>query len=258
MKLSALVLVKNEQDTIEAALAQLVFADEIVVLDQESVDQTVKLAQKYTHKIFTSKIADFAQNRNLLAARAQGDWLLYIDADERISKQTVQEIKAAITRDDKNAYYFPRKNIILGKWLRHGGWWPDYVPRLIKKEKLIGWQGAVHESPRIEGELGYLQTPINHHTARNLSQMLTKSISWAKIEAQLYYQAKNPRVTIFKLLKFSFSQFFARYFIKLGFLDGQVGLISSLYQALHHAMIFTYLWELQNDVEGKLRKFAEK
>jgi hypothetical protein len=84
--------------------------------------------------------------------------------------------------------------------------------------------------------------------------MLAKSAKWAKVEAQLYYKAQNPKVTIAKVLKFSISEFFARYFLKLGFLDGKVGLISALYQAIHRVMIMTYLWELQNDAEKSFRQ----
>lgn len=284
MKLSALVLTKNEEEMIEKCLTQLKFADEIIVLDQNSEDKTAEIARRYTNKVITSNSQDFDKNRQILKEAASGQWLLYVDADERLSEELIREIKNKISNDDFAAYldpqsrvlsllaslrlrngskdrgtktaecsafYFPRKNIVLGKWLKHGGWWPDYVPRLFKKDKLITWKGWVHESPQVIGQFGYLKTPIEHYTARNLTKMLEKSINWAQIEARLFLKTSHPNVTVFHLIKSLFVEFFSRYITRLGFLDGQVGLIESIYQALHRSIILTYLWELQNNAKQK-------
>ncbi|MDP2632918.1 MAG: glycosyltransferase family 2 protein, partial [Candidatus Curtissbacteria bacterium] len=148
--ISALVLAKNESDIIGNCLKQLAFADEIIVLDQNSTDDTIKIAKKYTDKVYAESLP-FDKARNALASYAKGDWLLYVDADERLDNILVEEIKEAVKKSEFAAYYIPRKNMILGKFLRHGGWWPDYVPRLFKKEKLTGWQGRIHESPKVDG-----------------------------------------------------------------------------------------------------------
>lgn len=253
-KLSALILTKNEQEMIKDCLAQLDFADEVIVLDQNSQDATREIASKFTDKIIKTRQEDFSINRNQLAHRATGDWLLYVDADERLSPELIKEIR--LTINDKRsakfyAYYIPRKNFILGTWLKHGGWWPDYVPRLIKRDKLIKWQGKIHESPKIEGDFGTLSNPIEHLTARSAAKMLVKSTKWAKIEAELYAHSTNPKVNIAKVLKGMFFEFTNRYFIKLGFLDGQVGFIAAVYQAVHRAMISAYLWELQENTRQK-------
>ncbi|MBI2594624.1 glycosyltransferase family 2 protein [Candidatus Curtissbacteria bacterium] len=253
MKISALVLAKNEEEMIGECLAQLKFADEIIVLDQNSADSTSQVAKKYATKVVTSKIDDFSENRNMLSGLARGQWLFYLDADERLKNEALKEIKWAIGANEHNAYYFPRKNIILGKWLRHGGWWPDYVPRLFKKDKLLGWQGRIHESPRIEGDFGYFKNPIEHLTARNFSQMFAKTVKWAKIEAELYQAAQAKDVTGFQVIKVMVGEFFRRYLVKFGFLDGIVGLIESIFQALHQAIVLTYLWELQHNSSKKLK-----
>lgn len=267
MKLSALVLTKNEQDMIADCLKQLDFADEIIVLDQNSQDDTVKIAKKYTSQIFQKDLS-FDKARNMLLDIAKGDWFLYVDADERLTPELIREIRSKI--DDKqsfstnkrstkiSAYFFQRQNIILGKFLKHGGWWPDYVPRLFKRGKLIKWQGRVHESPQIEGEFGYLESPVLHLTARSMGKMLEKSTTWAKIEAELNYEKGAAKVTSSKVVRAIISEFSSRYFIKFGFLDGFVGLVESVYQALHRAMVLTYLWELQNDTEDKFKKIANK
>ena len=251
MKLSALILTANEQEMIGDCLVQLTFVDEIIVLDQNSEDQTVNIAKKYTSQVFKSTHTHFDKNRNLLASMAHGQWLLYIDADERLTPQLVAEIKEAISRHkaECSAFYFPRKNFILGRWAKHGGWWPDYVPRLFKRSTLTGWHGAVHESPQIIGQYGYMSNPIIHLTARSLDQMLQKSIKWAKIEAKLHSKRRQSPVTIFKVIKYSTGQFFYRYIVKLGCLDGILGLINAIYQAIHGAIVMVYLWEIQNDTK---------
>lgn len=247
MKLSALVLARNEEKIIGECLSQLTFADEIIVLDQASTDKTVEIAKKYTNKITTTKNQSFDKNRNQLASQAQGEWLLYLDADERLFPQGISEIQKTIRDGRYSAYYMPRKNIVLGRWLKHGGWWPDYVPRLFKKSALALWQGAVHESPKVEGQFGYLTNPIIHHTARDISQMFQKSVKWAKIEARLHHRAHHKKVTIPTIIKAMAREFTVRYFLKLGFLDAGAGLIQSLYQAYHQAMVLTYLWERQKE-----------
>ena len=254
VKISALILTKNEEDLISDAINQLDFVDEIIVLDQSSQDKTVERARKFTDKIARTTSEDFAKHRNLLASHAKGEWLLYVDCDERLTESLAREIQDATKNLKFSAYYTPRQNFLLGKWQKHGGWWPDYVPRLIKRKSLIAWQGKVHESPKIEGEFGYFKNPLVHLTARSMSQILEKSIKWAKIEAQLYHKSTNPKVTIARITKGAIWEFISRYFLKLGFLDGTIGAISAIYQSLHRAMIFTYLWELQNDAKQKFAK----
>ncbi len=254
MDISALVLARNEEGMIKDCLSQLDFVGEIIILDQGSTDKTRDIAAKYTKKIFSTTSDSFAKNREILASRAKGTWLLYVDADERLDSRAIEEIKKAVRQQKYQAFYFPRKNIILGKWLRHGGWFPDYVPRLFKKSSLKGWTGQVHESPKVDGAFGYFDTPLTHMTARSLSSMLGKTIKWAKVEADLAYRANHPRVTIPRIIRAFAKEFFGRYFVKLGLLDGFVGLAQAIYQALHHAITLVYLWELQNNTQEEFIK----
>ncbi len=258
MNLSALIIAKDEEQTIEDCLKQLSFVDEVIVLDQDSKDNTLKIAQKYADKIISSNREDFALNRNLLAKTAQGKWLLYIDCDERLSPDLIAKIQSIIAKPEHDAYYIPRKNFVLGKPVLHGGWWPDYTPRLFKKESLLNWQGKVHESPQIKSTFGYLNIPLVHLSARNTNFMLRKTIKWAKVEARLYHDATNPKITIIKLIKASTLEFLRRYILKRGFQDGSIGLIESIYQALHKSIIFTYLWEMQQKTDQKFEEVKRK
>lgn len=253
-KISALILTRDEQDLIEDCLKQLSFTDEIIVLDRSSQDQTREIARKFSDKIYQTASGDFAKNRNLAASYAKNTWLLYVDADERLTRPLIAEIKMAIKNSQINLFYIPRQNYILGKWQRHGGWWPDYVPRLIKRTALITWYGEVHESPKVKGKYGYLKNPLVHLTARSVSQMLAKSVKWAKIEAKLYHQQENSEVTIARVIKAVASEFISRYFLRLGMLDGTIGLVAAIYQSLHKAAVFTYLWEIQNLQQAKFER----
>lgn len=247
MKISALILTRNEQETIEDCLKQLKFADEIIILDQESTDKTIKLAEKYTSNIYHSNEKRFDKNRNTLFKLAKYDWLLYLDADERINEQFVNELKNKIKASACSAFFVPRKNYILGKRIKYGGWWPDYVPRVFKKTQFVRWTGEVHESPEFKGKPGYFKTAITHITARSLNLMMEKSISWAKIEAKLNFENGAPPVSVLTIVRALISDFIKRYFIKAGALDGTIGLVQALYQALNRAIVLVYLWELQND-----------
>ncbi|MEK7580966.1 MAG: glycosyltransferase family 2 protein [Patescibacteria group bacterium] len=258
MKLSALVLAKNEEEVIEDCLKQLDFVEEIVVLDQDSQDKTVEIAKKYTDKIIQTRKENFSENRNTLLKEAIGDWVLYVDCDERINDKLKSEIISCLQSRKYCAYFFPRKNIILGKWLKHGGWWPDYVPRLFKKKDLIKWQGDVHESPVVKEQFGYTKNFLTHLTARNISQMLKKTTKWAQIEANLKHQANHPPVNLVRVLKVMIIEFVNRYIIKLGFLDGLVGLIQAIFQAFHQAAVLVYLWELQNKTYEKFLKVKDE
>lgn len=253
-KISALVLAKNEEDRIADCLNQLKFVDEIIVLDQNSQDKTVEIAKRFKAIILNSQDENFANNRNILAEKAKNEWLLYIDADEKLSEELIREILSVIKDQNYSAYYVSRKNVILGTWLKHGGWWPDYVPKVFKKSKLLKWSGSVHESPHVTGDFGYLKQPLIHITAPNFNHMFTKTIKWGKTEAELNYQAKSPKVNSAKVLLSFFKELSSRYFIKLGFLDGKVGLIESFYQAYHRVIVLVYLWELQNNTYEKYKK----
>lgn len=243
---------------IKDCLKQLSFADEVIVLDQGSTDHTSQIARTHGAIIISSSSEDFSQNRNILKKQAKGEWLLYVDADERINSALQGEIIKSTTEGKYDAFYVSRKNFILGKWLRYGGWWPDYVPKLFRAKNLKEWIGPVHESPKVEGEYGYLKEPLSHTTARTVTDMFQKTIKWAKVEAELYFDAKHPKVSSLKIVKRMLSEFVNRYFFKRGLLDGVIGLIEAIFQSLHQAIILVYLWELQNSTESNLKKEKSK
>jgi len=169
LKLSAIVLTKNEEPVIEDCLRSIKWVDEIVVVDNGSTDKTLEIVEKLgVDKVVKAAAnSNFSDRRNQGAKEAKNEWLFYVDADERVTPELKDEIlNFKFQTSNCVAYAIPRKNIRLTKVLYHGGWWPDYVLRLMRKDKLIGWEGELHEQPRIDGEVGKLKEAFLHFSHR--------------------------------------------------------------------------------------------
>ena len=170
MRLSAIVITKNAGVKIIDCLESLKFADEVIVVDSGSTDKTKRAGSKIRSQIFEVENMGYSHSRDTRSPKAKGDWLLYVDADERVSLELSKEVLSrnniadSCMRSQRISCEFRiyRKNIILGRWLRHGGWWPDPVHRLIKKSALKGWRGELHEYPAVDGEVGLITEPIVH------------------------------------------------------------------------------------------------
>ena len=247
-KVSVVIITRNEEEMIEDCLKSIGdWADEIVIIDDASTDATVEIAKKYKTKItLLSKKTDFFELRNQGLKKASGDWIFYLDADERLTTDLKKEIKEVINKPAFSAYVLPRRDFLLGKELHWGGWWPDYVKRLYQRTKLKGWQGEVHEEPVFEGELGYLKQPMIHITHRDLSSMVEKSKEWSKIEAQLLFKAHHPPVVWWRILRVMLSEFNLRFFRQQAWRDGVIGWIEGLFQVFNKFLIYGQLWEIQN------------
>ena len=248
MKLSAIVITKNAAGKLEGCLESLKFADETIVVDGGSTDNTIVLAKKAGAKVVEVGEIGFAAGRNVGAKAAKGEWLLYVDADERITsalaKIILERINAS-THQRINSFRIYRQNIILGKWLRHGGWWPDPVHRLIKKSALKEWKGELHEYPIVDGEVGLIEEPIIHYSKNSVSEMVQNSRLFAPIEAELKFKAGHPPVKVYHFILAMWREFWARGILKSGWLDGVVGLIEIFYQMFHQFMVYSILWQMQ-------------
>ena len=252
--LSVIVLTKNSKTTIEKCLSSIVWVDEIVVVDNGSVDETVNIAKKFKARVIENAKGNFSDRRNIGAKEAKGVWLLYIDADEKVTPVLKKEILSQITKhhSPSTAFAIPRRNILLGHEMKHGGWWPDYVIRLVKKDSLIGWEGELHEQPVIrglpagrQGKIGKLKNPLIHNTHRSLTAMVEKTNDWSEIEAKLMYDANHPKMNIIRFFTAAFREFWYRAIRKYGFLDGPVGIIEIIYQVFSRFVSYAKLWEMQ-------------
>lgn len=248
MKLSVIVLAKNEEKIIRDCLESVEWADEIILVDSGSTDKTPEIAKKMGVKVIDipSQKLEFAKWRNKGLEAAQGEWVLYVDADERVTPELKREIKALIRgAPSAAAYEIPRKNFYLGKELRYGGAWPDYVRRLFLKRKLKRWVNELHEHPIVEGEWGKLKNPLLHLTHRDFSSMIEKTSQWSKIEAELLYQSKHPKMTGWRFLRMMLTEFWDRGIKKQGLRDGTVGWIEVIFQMFSRFITYARLWERQ-------------
>lgn len=199
-----------------------------------------------TVKIDTNKInGSFAKWRNEAKRLAKCEWLFYVDSDEYVTPELKTEIIKVLKTGDKSAYAIPRRNFFLGREMKWGGWKPDYVIRLINKYKLVNWVGELHEQPKIDGEIGYLKEALIHNTHRNLTDMLDKTNEWSEIEAKLLFAANHPPMNFFRFFSAGFREFWYRGILKLGFLDGTIGIIEIIYQTFSRLITYSKLWELQ-------------
>lgn len=248
-EISAIILTKNNEEIIVDCLESVKWVNEIVIVDDNSTDKTVQFAQKNELvKIFKAGSKDtFSGKRNLGAQDAKNEWLLYVDSDERVTPVLRKEIEEKINKDSGfAAYAIPRRNIRLTKELHFGGWWPDYVVRLIKKDKLKAWKGDLHEQPEIEGKVGYLKEALVHFSHRgSLENKLQNTINWSKIEAQKLYEANHPPMNIPRFLSAMWREFYFRMIKKQAFRDGTEGVIEAIYQVFSVFISYARLWEMQ-------------
>lgn len=243
--LSVIVLTKNEEDRIIACLESVKWADEIIIADNGSTDDTLNLAKRYTNKIFIYKDMDFANIRNSAIKEATGDWVLYLDADERVLDNLRKEVEVIITFDKFSAYALSRRNIIFGKEVKYGPYKNDWVIRLLKRSDFEGWIGRVHEYPKFKGSLGYSKHSLLHLTHRNIDQIVLKSLEWSKIDAQLRFDSHHPKMSGWRFLRIFITEILNQGILRKGFFNSSIGMMDSILQAFSMYMTYIRLWQLQ-------------
>lgn len=240
--ITGIIIAKNEQELIKDALESLSFCNEIVVVCNDSEDKTKEISEKYA-KVYDFKSNDFSELRNFGLSKAESDYVFYLDADERVTKELEKEIKEVLSSEkDYSAFRILRKNFYLGK-----NEWPyiEKLERLFKKESLKEWKGELHESPIYEGKLGELKGYINHYTHRDLDSMLEKTIKWSTTESLLRYNSNHPKMSWWRFPRVMITAFLSSYIKQQGYKAGTVGLIESMFQAYSAFITYAKLWELQ-------------
>ncbi|HSD98496.1 MAG TPA: glycosyltransferase family 2 protein [Patescibacteria group bacterium] len=246
MKLSAIIIAKNAEELLKDCIESVTFCDEIIVVDDNSTDKTVHIAKLLHAKVIKGIENNFAENRTIGLKEARGEWVLYIDTDERVSVDLKKEIEQTVSSSEFAAYKLKRKNFYFGN---HE--WPkiEELERLFKKENLKGWYGKLHETPRIEGSVGILHGYLLHFTHRDLASMLDKTIQWSKIEAKLRMDVNHPKIVWWRLIRVMMTGFFDSYIQQGGWKAGTAGFIESMYQAYSMFVTYATLWEMQNKSE---------
>lgn len=255
-QISVAIIAKNEEKNIGKAIKSAFWADEIVVLDTGSTDDTVKIAKKMEAKVvkMDAQGLGFAQWRTALIKKTSHNWIFYLDCDEKFTKGSVTELKQILSGQKKQKithYAVPRQNYYLGKKVRWGGSWPDYVPRLFYKPSLKKWTKRLHEEPVCEGKLGYLRFPIEHFTHKDITSMVEKTIKWSSIEAELLFKADHPPVVWWRFLRMMFTKGWERLVKQQAWRDGTVGWINSIFEVFNTFIIYARLWEMQQSSNKK-------
>jgi glycosyltransferase involved in cell wall biosynthesis len=251
--LSVVVSAYNEQASLGRCLSSVSFADEIIIVDNESQDRTVEIAKKFTKKIYSRKnFLMLNTNKNYGFEKATCDWILNLDADEEIPKELAQEIKTLIQTNPKQAgYWIKRKNIIFGKWITHGLWWPDKQIRLLRRAKGKFPCVHIHEYIAVEGQVGELSAPYLHYNYETVHQYLTK-IDRASTSEALSLRDMQYQLAWYDAIRFPLSDFLKIYFAQQGYKDGLHGLVLALFQAFYSFTVFAKFWEMEKFSERDL------
>lgn len=248
-KITAIIIARNEEKMLGDALDSVTFCDEIIVIDNSSSDKTKEVAEKFRAKVYEIKSNDFSELRNFGLNKTENKWVLYLDADERISPELKDSIKKTIGTSSMSAFTVRRKNFYFGK---HE--WPkiEKMARLFKKDEFKGWRGRLHETPITDGEIGEIKEGfILHFTHRNLESMLNKTIEWSTQEALLRYNAGHPKMTWWRFPRVMLTGFFDSYIKQQGYKAGAVGVVEGIFQSFSMFVTYAKLWELQNQVKNK-------
>lgn len=249
-RLSVVVITGNEEEWIGNCLRSVSPLNaEVVVVDQGSTDKTVEISKSHGAKVYQHDWKGFSAQKNFALTKTSGDWIFFIDADERMSKELVKQIREIVASGEPGpaSYSVPRQNILLGRKMRHGGWWPDPVMRLAKKEAISGWEGDLHEELKVRGEKGQLKGCLYHLSHRGITWMLEKSVKYTPIEARLRFEANHPKVTWWRFLRVMLGEFWFRLITKSGWRDGIVGWIEAISQSYNMFLVYVHLWEMQQE-----------
>ena len=221
--LAVTVITKNESKHIRHCLESVKWVDEIIVLDSGSTDDTVAICREYTDKVFATDWPGFGIQKNRAIQKATSEWILSVDADESVSEALRREIEEAIHQPGKRvAYQIPRRSSYCGRFMRHSGWWPDYVTRLFRQGVARFSDDLVHERLMVQGATGRLTNPLMHEAFNDLEEVLETANVYSSAGARLMHQ-QHKTASLMGAVSHGLWSFFHTYVVRAGFLDGKEG-----------------------------------
>lgn len=232
IRLSAILITKNEASEIEDCINSLSFCDEIILVDNGSTDHTVAIAKRMGCRVFeTTDWPGFGAQKQRSLDQARGEWILSIDADERVTLSLQEEIEDVISKNRHEGYMIKRRSQFLGRWMRFGGWYPDYVLRLAKREFCRFDPTPIHEKLIVAGDIGKLRNHFLHYSYRSISDVLDKQKRYALLSAKKIRSQKDRHTSLLEACGRAGWTFLRLYVLRLGILDGSHGFISAVYKA---------------------------
>lgn len=247
--ISVIVITKNEARHIRDCLRTVAWADEIIVVDAESSDNTRELCREFTNRIFVRPWTGFAEQKQFALDQATQPWVLSIDADERVPDSLAQEIGDLLqAAPEYDGFMIPRLSTFLGKPIYHGGWYPGYQVRLFRREKCRLSQSRVHEGFIVDGTIGALKNHMRHFTHATLQESLARLNRYSSLEALDRFERRSgKRIHWWELLAHPGAEFFRKFIAKSGWRDGMHGLVMALVSAMVKLSLYAKLWEMQKD-----------
>lgn len=242
--LSAVIVTLDEEACLRGCLESVAWADEIVVVDAGSGDKTVEIAREFTDRVLVRPWPGFAAQKNFALAQARGDWLLSLDADEEASPELRREIQAVLADPRACAgYAAPRRNLFLGRWIRHGGLWPDWQVRLFQRGRGTFVERAVHETIRVDGRVGRLTGHLLHRSYRDVGDFVARAHRYAQLGAEELAR-QGARAGTVDLVVRPLGRFLGMYLWRAGALDGARGLLLASLYAYYVFLRTARLWEM--------------
>jgi len=257
--ISVVVNTLNEEENLPRCLGSVKdFADEIVVVDMHSDDKTRKIARSFGARVFLHERTGYVEPaRNFALGKARGEWILILDADEKITKSLARRLKRIAIAGKAGVDYvlIPRKNIILGKWIQNSRWWPDYLPRFFRRGKVV-WPKQIHQKPEIKGNVLTLpdaeKLAIVHYNYHSLDQFLERAKRYAEVQAAELVKEKKYKLAPADLVLKPVGEFLSRFFAGGGYKDGIHGLALAILQSYATALIYLKVWEKQKYEEKNI------
>ena len=246
--ITTIILAKNEEKNLPQCLESVAWVEEIIVVDDESTDKTVALAEKAGAKIYKRKLDDFATQRNFALSKVKTEWVLLVDPDETVPQELQKEIFQAMKLKGFDGFYFPRKNIIFGQGIKHSGWSPDHQLHFFRTKK-GQYIGKVHERVEIKGKVGYLKTPLIHENYQSITQYLEKLIHYTELEAEKQIKS-GYKFSWPDLIQKPLDEFLRRFFAEEGYKDGIHGLALGLLQSFSELIVYLRIWEKEGFPSG--------
>ena len=251
-KLSVMILTKNEESCIAECLESVKWADEIIVVDDESTDKTVEIVKKYNVKLFFRKMDIEGKHRNWGYAQAQNQWVLSLDADEVVTPELKTEIMQVIETKDFVAYDIPLRNFISNYWVKYGGWYPASKVRLFQKDKFKYEEAQVHPRAFIDGACGHLKSDIIHRGYPDLEHFLNSVNRQSTLEAQKWIKTGRKMTLLWATWR-AVDRFFRRYIRKKAYKDGMYGFIIAFFDTLYQILSYAKFREMQNKAKAEVK-----
>jgi len=243
--ISVIIITKNEEKKLKECLESVKWAEEIVVVDAKSEDNTIKIAREYTDKIFVHEWTGFSNQKNIALSYATNEWNLSLDADERVSHELRNRIQDYVlsTTHDFDGFYVKRDNYFLGKKIRGCGWGKDFQIRIFRKSKTTITNRLVHEGFKVDGKVGKIYESLIHLSYSNFNEVIKKINHYSSLEALEKFTKKKSN--IFTIIFYPPMYFFQHLILRYGFIDGIYGFFISIMHALTKFLVQIKIWELQ-------------